>query len=1336
MAAISSIVTSALANTRMLWSNTATWQGGVVPGIIDDVTITGTKTTINQSAFSPWTGTITITVASTSGFPSTGFIYTYTNRGDHVKINYTGTTGTTFTGCSIDWTDPLTNWRYNTTNNQASNTTLLNLTSQIQNGASVYGPMPLITIPAGYYANVSTMIINNGGILNIEPGGNITSNNWITVRDGRFIGRANVGNVSTVTITRAEASGPGFLQTENNVMSVLDVDGGETRAYGTINTAMSIGTTNVAITPIQGSFAVGDEVAIYDTSYANTRVAITGYRDVENDWRLVRDEGFDVCGVSGNNVWLSRRNGARGKVLTSRTVGSQKILTVDKNDFLSQVQFKANDIVVINNTQYTITQIAESQYELAGYDFTTGSTLSDFLMDYTIHAAWAIDAYGAYVAGNTGSWHALVNKNIFRREAIVEAEMSPWSQWDFNAGTRNGDQYGLLFNYDPQFRSANSRNLNDGTQSGYITFKEIGTSGPYLQFNSKCASAGGDNWTNTNLNPTPTANVTYLLQRPNTQKIEVRNGIIKYFLNGEQFAERFDQSGGHRGLFGCLAWNNPHARIKTLKIYAPTQDLYITTTDSFAANSIVYEAGAEYTHTSGQRILKIASKVVSPGTHDDLAFAYRGAWNSGVWPNVPRFNTSSESSGLWPLLNHDFTGGYEISVNLSTTANSSQTIDLATSRTFTHIAWSPRTDDNGSRNMFYKQIKIEGSNDNSTWTTLYGPTDDIKRYCNSAYDTNFWYTQMGYYSVGGAQTYRYIRFSTNGHSGTSNATLNTHLKLGVFNFTSNNYTVQLNNTSDFVAGDTIAIFPHAAFGTWDDIHHYDCIKGTYTTAQNPDTLLWTSNTHSTIVSVDSANNILYLDRPINYGFIEGQSHHNGETVVKLNRNFIMQGFLQASTGKFQKPYFKINSGASLCQIRIAKNWQFYNVGSSRLSGSSFNRGVDFGQQDNYNPAIVDGVSVTGYNNTDASGFTLQNGHGIIRNCVVTNVRDFRPYYSASRQGTAVYNNKCSHLYRFRPESNQNRVTNYNEAAACRQWDVLNVADCDFFSSPVRLEFRRNYLHGINQVPAFMIGSGAIAESAGQPQLIEYNRCIGGHLNLFNNGPTNYMCWPKGMDLHAEHPGFRASNLRNEGYIGWFNTTYDATIPEYGLKDFLRAGYDYVGVNYDHFIRRDGLDYVRNYRPADDSSLMKFAFNIFVNADVAFQIYVEFEYRMPMLANRIGHATMVNSRLVLGAIQNGAQLSGYPVYVTLPTDDGWVKYSTTITGFSSISSMASVWLGQRSMQMFADFRNMRAFVKTDNPDNVAIISNTFDLNKYFNLSNDKKYRAPLSGTPNAMKSVKF
>ena len=48
---------------------------------------------------------MTITVASTANFASSGFFYTVTNGDEILKINYTGITGTTFTGCSVDETD-------------------------------------------------------------------------------------------------------------------------------------------------------------------------------------------------------------------------------------------------------------------------------------------------------------------------------------------------------------------------------------------------------------------------------------------------------------------------------------------------------------------------------------------------------------------------------------------------------------------------------------------------------------------------------------------------------------------------------------------------------------------------------------------------------------------------------------------------------------------------------------------------------------------------------------------------------------------------------------------------------------------------------------------------------------------------------------------------------------------------------------------------------------------------------------------------------------------------------------------------------------------------------
>lgn len=84
---------------------TSTWAGAVVPVAADQVYVVGRRTTINQSTFYKWAGSSTITVASTTNFASSGFFYTVTNGDEILKINYTGTTSVTFTGCTVDETD-------------------------------------------------------------------------------------------------------------------------------------------------------------------------------------------------------------------------------------------------------------------------------------------------------------------------------------------------------------------------------------------------------------------------------------------------------------------------------------------------------------------------------------------------------------------------------------------------------------------------------------------------------------------------------------------------------------------------------------------------------------------------------------------------------------------------------------------------------------------------------------------------------------------------------------------------------------------------------------------------------------------------------------------------------------------------------------------------------------------------------------------------------------------------------------------------------------------------------------------------------------------------------
>jgi hypothetical protein len=315
--------------------------------------------------------------------------------------------------------------------------------------------------------------------------------------------------------------------------------------------------------------------------------------------------------------------------------------------------------------------------------------------------------------------------------------------------------------------------------------------------------------------------------------------------------------------------------------------------------------------------------------------------------------------------------------------------------------------------------------------------------------------------------------------------------------------------------------------------------------------------------------------------------------------------------------------------------------------------------------------------------------------------------------------KMNSLYRFRPESNQNRVTNYNECAGARHWDCMVVYDADFFTSPVAVEFRRNNLHGIYQIPGFCPGSGSLTgDSTGQVIKNEYNLLYATNYAAYNQGPTQETWQPLGMDIHAEHPGLRLSWQRNEGFIGWYNTAGDDSAPLYGLKDFMRADYNFCQVTYDPIIQKAGWDFIRIYRPADDSVLPKTQFSIYSKTAVPFQIYVEFEYRLPFRIDRAYNISIVNGLGILAA-QNGVALSGYPAYILKPTNSDWYRYSATITGFASAIGVATVSIVHRSTEFTADLRNMRAYVMTNNPNEIVTLGNTFDVNKYFNIANKFK-----------------
>jgi hypothetical protein len=1275
-------------HTTVSANTTTTWLGGVLPVGVDQVYVVGRRTTINQVAFDKWTGTRTITVASTANFASTGFFYTVTNGGEIAKVNYTGTTGTTFTGCSVDETDSFYSW----TSGQ-----------QIPNGTYVHNPAYIINIASGQTFECNELIIEQGGWLNIASGGTLKVNQGIILRDGRLVGSGS----GTIIISRpagtAAASTVGYLNAENFPLSVLDIDGGENRTYATLSSQANAGNTSISVSGVtNGSFAVGDEIAVYEyNDYRRRNVGYTGYRDITANFKDM-DEGLDVVGVSGGTIYVGMRNGAKGTIKSVETVSSQKVVEVSLDD----IYFNAGDKIVINNASYTIDSITESEYTLYDYDFTNPVTdLSDFWVNDATHvysSGWTIES-GIGLRNTSGAYRELVHKFLWTRECVVEAEMSPLSA--YTSGTLGNSAFGILTAYDPAFRWGH-RGF-DGFKSDYFVIDDVNQD---MYFVIRSMSSYPNN------RPDRVAGVLSAIRQPATYKVDSRKHRTTCYFNGNEFTTEHRRDGHFKGLVGIFNNTSTNFRCRRLTIKVPTQKLYITTTDSITtASGPVYQSGIDHTHPSGSRVVKIASINTGTGNHQDLAFAYRGQSGSGVWPLIIQRNGTNATNAEFPYLhNHDMNVDYFHNLT-ETTAQVGVTIDLTSQQTFTHVSFVPRVND--SVGFYgYNNVAIYGSNDLTNWTTLYGPTNDTKKW----YGAGGSYNRMAFYPTG-TVSFRYVKFETRGDQGGANR--NRYVNLGVHNF-SDGFKLTLNNASDFAIGDTITVLTDGGYSIGS--RELEAFQSYVTAAAGDPENYYHGGWVQECTITDKVGDTLYLNKPVWWGYIEGGA--DSAKIVKTNRNFVITGEIGASSSfnDWRRPSITYNAGTNLARKYLMRNTRLSHIGSYRYSGSTnFNRGVVPGSQDYWNNPLFDGVvyMMGSDSNNPWTGFGANSGIWILRNSTIVIVGAIYGYITPSFSGCALFNNKIMSLYRVYSDSLRSYAINYNEIATCDQGIQFVTARTDRSVIPSFNEIRYNSIKGTSNIGIFLN-----SETVGTRRLwrvrIENNKFRG--MDDHSNAGSTFDGWPYvSSNAMAEHTGSRLSRYRNEGHVLQGDTSSNLSAVSRQVN-FNRFGYDLAYGVFDIYeLDPSRPDVTRIYRPNSDRTLPSLGVELEILDNVPFQIQVKLDYRFPLMAN-LQDDGIQDGALEFNPIQNGTLISGTQYTVTPSTAGiGWNTFTYTFNTYSASYGKASLYMGRDSRNGYVDIRNSSATILTDYPDKIRVIGNTFNLANLWDQHRENRDKSSLT-----------
>lgn len=1252
------------------WADTTAWQGGVVPTSSDLAQIRGIRTTINMSSFGYWEGTKTITVASTSNFPASGTFYTVTERSEKIKINYTGISGNSFTGCTID----SSYFPYDNSSFPSK------YGGNIPNGSYVHFT-PVIEITGS--VDAGQIIVEQGGYLKIFDSGSLSFLQYLTVRDGTLhaSGSANIEFAHNNLVSNA--GDVSRIQSENYILSQVIFEGTENRNNTRLSSDVAVGDGYLTVDSTAG-FAVDDFIIVKDPNLDVIR-RDDGFRHIDPVLTGSQDECFNVVGVSGNNLYLSRMNSIDVPILE---VVDNSTLVIDST------RLEVGEKVVIGNDVFTIQTVSDYDYLLRDYDFTLQATdLSDWETDTNrsaYHSNWQKSSstvsgsdYALIQHGTTGYRHLFV-KDIMRQEVKVEAWISNYR--NVTSGTSDRGAIGVCIHADPIM------DYDRGYDSFARTYFEVDADNNRYRLLQRAMS-------NDSNHRLTTAGISYDGLKKLT--VECRGGMIRGYIDDELLVESFMRSGGYFGRVGVHSNSNNSFTCTRFKVYATAQIVTLNKTGSFTAGQKVYETGAEFVHKAGDIVVKQASLLVDPLGHKNLAYGYRGAAiNEGnsKFPYIYNhrasnsdaltYNSRTTNSSYYNMLNNQSV--YDYNFNHGSNISGSMIIDLTAEETFTHVS---HLDYYYTRGQYLSTgIHIQTSNDLTNWTTCYTASSDTRRRLNG--DT------LRIFELDSAQTARYVRFVR--HGGGSTNSNNNWYGLGVRNLSDGNK-IKVNNVSDFNVGDKIII---TYFGGY--VPHIE-EQGYYTGLLNDSipsgSILGQLRDDFEITAVDSQNKILTLDRQYDLGPLQG-----GELVYKVNRSIKVFGSRGNQTWKTGR--INMRSGQQRGKYSIMRNVEFTTLSnyypSNRSSDYEYSS-FSIRSYNNYKASIRDNISI--YNcHTQYSSYGpvwYSSGHDILRDCtfVGINGRWWLSYFTSNTMNLSYWaGNLWFRLTQDNPgtwaSSNCDHYYNYNRIISCTRSRTNNYHIYSNAGATLRPQFlqkRRNYYNGGQDY-----GEGRHSYS---------------NTNVFYDVSDNmyeYMDdyilyaigyqpqkWKRPILPKKGNTDNRLTRYRNEGII---NTDRYVAPHQFNshIENYNNWGYNIAYNDYNYWLKYPRESFYRCYKVNNTYQQALFGMTFIVEGEnTTADIDISFEYFHSKDQAYLNENT-----------NNGAL--GFTVlrYLARYQSDVILAKPTTFTTANFNVSLPEgyylIILTQAVRNGYVGFKNVTSSITSNIPQNVTIMSNSFDL----------------------------